>query len=105
MIVIDEYQPCLILPATGRTGQSTEAEAQYLAGQLERIREMPSHRFDMFKDFWIDKFAETKQLIRIGHFNGFADDWRCFFFKMSDPFINVRMAFSVFFKIIGHLLI
>jgi len=72
LILIEEFKPCTIPPKKGRIGQSLDMESERSVGLLERIREMPSYRYNRVKDRlveihmdkiekFIKKFSESER--------------------------------------------
>ena len=58
LILIEEFKPCTIPPKKGRIGQSVDMDSERLVGLLERIRKMPSYRYDRVKDRLIEIHME-----------------------------------------------
>ena len=58
LILIEEFQPCTIPPKKGRIGQSMDMGAERLVSLLERIRKMPSNRYDSVKDRLVEIHME-----------------------------------------------
>ncbi|MEJ2627870.1 MAG: hypothetical protein P8078_04880, partial [bacterium] len=58
LILIEEFKPCTIPPKKGRIGQSVDMDSERLVGLLERIRKMPSYRYDRVKDRLVEIHME-----------------------------------------------
>ncbi len=87
LIVIEQFKPCIIPPAQGKIGQSTEAAAEGIVHMLERVRNMPDRLYESVKNNIADN-----QLDKMERHVGFQNDDEKEAYKQEllDLFSDVR---------------